>query len=137
MPSWCSDTSAFEAHPIVAAAARYAFNLNHGFVGTEHLLLGALECGGADNQHIRSRGLDPARAFEAVREFVGEGDRQTRIGTLPLTPDAKKILVKTTSLADPEMGWRQLLLAIHEAEPCVGSSILRSFKVDAKELEAF
>lgn len=79
-------------------AASHAIELGHGFVGTEHLLLGICsepESIGAKVLSARSVGLDRVR--DAVVERIGRG---SAAGTEPvMTPQAKRALEATLAQA--------------------------------------
>jgi hypothetical protein len=74
---------------VVERAAAEARGLHHGYIGTEHLLLGIL----ADAQLSASLGLYLTRdaARERVRYLIGEGERYSG-GHLPFSLRAREVL---------------------------------------------
>ena len=80
------------ARRVVVFAQEEARDLNHDYIGTEHLLLGLMR----DTDSVAARALrgldigqDPAR--EQVIEIIGRGQRSPS-GHIPFTPRAKKVL---------------------------------------------
>ena len=82
------------ARRVIVLAQQESRLLGHGYIGTEHLLLGLLaDGGGTAAQALESLGVTHDAAREQVREMVGEGQRpQTQPGHIPFTPPAKKVL---------------------------------------------
>ena len=69
-----------------------ASELGHGYVGTEHLLLGLARDGkGVAAQVLRGVGLDAARLKEHIAQLVGVGDSGSRPSQW-LTPRCKRVI---------------------------------------------
>src|SRR5262247_1129945 len=80
------------ARRVVVFAQEEARDLNHDYIGTEHLLLGLMR--DTDSVAARAlRGLDIGQdaAREQVIEIIGRGQRSPS-GHIPFTPRAKKVL---------------------------------------------
>src|SRR5215475_282965 len=80
------------ARRVVVFAQEEARDLNHDYIGTEHLLLGLMR----DTDRVAARalrGLDIGQdaAREQVIEIIGRGQRSPS-GHIPFTPRAKKVL---------------------------------------------
>jgi ATP-dependent Clp protease ATP-binding subunit ClpC len=109
------------ARHVVVLAQEEARELRHGYIGTEHLLLGLLREDGRAATTLGSHGvaLDPTR--EWIRERIGVGDEEPPAGQLPLTPRLKKILEmsleEAESLGHHAIGTQHLLIALlHEGQ---------------------
>jgi len=80
------------ARRVLVLAQEEARELNHAFIGTEHILLGLIREGeGVAYQALSALGV----SFEAVREKVEEAIGTTgapTTGSPPFTPRAKKVL---------------------------------------------
>jgi ATP-dependent Clp protease ATP-binding subunit ClpA len=63
-----------EARDAVVAAQREAGALRHGWIGTEHLLLGVLSSGGGGAQLLGAFGVDAVAVRDDVVRMVGRGD---------------------------------------------------------------
>lgn len=80
------------ARKSVVWAQEEARELQHNYIGTEHLLLGLVREGeGVAVQALTSLGLDLAGIREAVTARVGLGKAKP-VGHIPFTPRAKKVL---------------------------------------------
>lgn len=77
-----------DAKHIYEAATREARELNHEYVGTEHLLLGWLN---TQEPLAAQLGLDLARVRAEVEHLVHSGPDMITMGRLPLTPRAKRV----------------------------------------------
>ncbi len=80
------------ARAVVVLAQQEARNLQHDYIGTEHLLLGLLrEERGLAAQALQSCGVSLELVRTRVREIIGEGSKAPQ-GHIPFTPRTKKVL---------------------------------------------
>jgi ATP-dependent Clp protease ATP-binding subunit ClpA len=80
-----------EARAAVVAAQGEAAELRHGWIGTEHLLLGVLAAGGGGARLLAAFGVDHAGVREDVLRTIGMGDDDldpTALATLGIDLDA-------------------------------------------------
>ncbi len=63
-----------DAREAVTAAQHEAVALRHGWIGTEHVLLGVLATGGGGARLLAGFGLDAAGVREDVVRIVGRGE---------------------------------------------------------------
>ena len=74
-------------------AEEEARRLQHGYIGTEHLLLGLLRVeDDVTVQLLTGLGVELGKVRSAVEAIIGRGD-QPAAGTMHATPRAKKVLV--------------------------------------------
>jgi ATP-dependent Clp protease ATP-binding subunit ClpC len=109
------------ARQVVVLAQEEARKLRHGYIGTEHLLLGLIRENGRATTTLRAHGVELASARDWVVENVGEGDEEPPAGQLPLTPRMKKIfelaLEDAQALGHNAIGTQHLLIALlHEGQ---------------------
>ena len=109
------------ARQVVVLAQEEARALRHGYIGTEHLLLGLIRENGRAATTLKAHGvvLEPVR--EWVVRVVGEGDQDPAAGLLPLTPRVKRILEMSPEeaerLGQGAIGTQHLLIALlHEGQ---------------------
>src|SRR5262249_60813160 len=82
-----------QARRVVVLAQDEARLLGHGYIGTEHILLGLLAEGdGLAAQALNSLDIRLDAAREQVAEIIGEGSSQPPSGHIPFTPRTKKVL---------------------------------------------
>ena len=80
-----------EARQAVALAQEEAGQLRHGWIGTEHLLLGVLRAGGDGAQLLRGYGLELEPVREEVVRYIGRGEEdidRDALATLGIDLDA-------------------------------------------------
>jgi ATP-dependent Clp protease ATP-binding subunit ClpC len=81
------------ARRVVVLAEEEARMLNHGYVGTEHILVALIrEGGGLAAQALQSLGITEEAARQQVEEIVGRGQADPQRGHPAFTPRAKEIL---------------------------------------------
>src|SRR3712207_2371864 len=80
------------ARQAVVLAQEECRKLNHGWIGTEHLLLGLMAVpDSAAGKALRRLGLDRETVRSDVEQAVGRGERPPS-GHAPFTPRSKKVL---------------------------------------------
>src|SRR6201987_5214016 len=88
------------ARRVVVLAQEEARMLHHGYVGTEHLLLGLIHEGeGVAAKALESLGITLDAVRQQVKEIIGRG-QQAPSGHIPFTPRAKKVLELSLREAD-------------------------------------
>jgi ATP-dependent Clp protease ATP-binding subunit ClpC len=119
-------------------AQRAARRLNQDFVGTEHLLLGVLECeAGEAVWTLRANEVPVAELRRRLLQGLPAGDQAPVVtGNLPLSPRATRIInaaqVLAQRLREPQVSTRLALLAFLE-EP--GSSVRQAFLDSGADLD--
>jgi ATP-dependent Clp protease ATP-binding subunit ClpC len=108
------------ARRVVVLAQDEAHRLQHGYIGTEHLLLGLIrEEEGIAARVLTSHGVALQSAREEVARIVGRGDEPVTAQQMPFTPRSKKTLElslrEALSLNHNHIGTEHVLIAlIHE-----------------------
>ncbi|HEY7088116.1 MAG TPA: Clp protease N-terminal domain-containing protein [Tepidisphaeraceae bacterium] len=130
-----------QAQRAIQLAHEEARSLNHGYVGTEHLLLGLLrEETGIAGEVLKRFGVDSARVRAEVEKQVLRGpEGSCTSGEVPLTPRAKHAIDYAIDdvrfMKQPMVDTDHLLVGlIHEPEGVAGR-VLRSFGLELKELQ--
>jgi ATP-dependent Clp protease ATP-binding subunit ClpC len=126
------------ARRVVEIAQEEARQLDHPYVGTEHLLLGLIAVEGAAHSALVSAGatLDATRAkiAEAVAQR-GSG----QLGSLQLSPRAQRAVDRASRLSlqrrDAQVDPEHLLVGVLDVEGRAGQA-LRSLGVDVVALRA-
>jgi ATP-dependent Clp protease ATP-binding subunit ClpC len=124
------------ARQVIAAAQEEARELNHNYVGTEHLVLGLVHSGG---ETLESLGVQPAEARRRVTETVGSGLEKPD-GEIPLTPRTKKVLElsrrEARELGHDHVAPEHLVLGLVREAEGVGGRILAELGVDLEHARA-
>ena len=126
------------ARQVVVLAHDEARALKHGYIGTEHILLGLLrEKDGLAARVLESLGVTVDDMRAQIERIVGRG-HEARLGQIPFTPRAKKVLElalrEATSLGHNYIGTEHILLGLAREGEGVANRILDESGVDAKRI---
>jgi hypothetical protein len=118
----------------VVLAQEEARKLDHGYIGTEHLLLGLIREGeGVAARALESLGISLEIACEQVVARVGRGQRPPS-GHIPFTERAKRVLElslrESGQLGHRYIGTEHLLLAIVREGDGVAAQVLAGLGAD-------
>ena len=116
------------AREVVISAQQEARALHHGFIGTEHILLGLLrDPHGVAGRALHVLGVSAEAAREQVLDIIGEGQRE-QAGHIPLTPRSKKVLElaveEAVHLGHLHVGTEHILLGLVREGDGVGWHVL-------------
>ncbi len=105
-----------KAKRAIMIAQEEAINLNHEYIGTEHILIGLIkEEEGVASQVLRQLGVNIDKVVEEVERLVGKGEYQ-QVGEIAFTPRAKKILElasqEASQLKNNYIGTEHILLGL-------------------------
>ena len=117
------------------AAFQTARRLSHSYIGSEHVVLGLLGCGGQAQEALTREGLTAERAERALRERVGAADSCPRGPTL--SGEAAAVIERAALLAaaaGEPVGGEHLLLAVLQQPDCGGAALLRACGCDFEAL---
>ncbi|MBQ6539459.1 MAG: ATP-dependent Clp protease ATP-binding subunit ClpC, partial [Oscillospiraceae bacterium] len=126
--------------------AKYALNLahdaaakmGHGYVGSEHILLGLIrENDGVAARTLKKAGLDEEMIAALVEKFVGRGEESSTTA-LGLTPRGKRIIELAVNdaarLGHRFVGTEHLLMGILRESDCVAAKVIASTGADLNRL---
>jgi ATP-dependent Clp protease ATP-binding subunit ClpA len=123
-----------QARRVVVLAQDESRELNHNYIGTEHLVLGLLrEQEGAGARALKSADITLGAARREVETRTGRGHQQ-QAGHIPFTPRAKKSLElalrESLALGQDYIGTGHLLLGLIRKGDGVGVEVLVSLGAD-------
>src|SRR5438093_5632704 len=119
-------------------AEEEALRLNHGYVGTEHLLIGVIrEYDSVGAAVLRNVGVDLNRARSAAELIVGRGDRPAT-SALGISPGAKRALETSVdearAMGHDYIGTEHLLLALARKRKDIATGMLASMGVTQQRI---
>jgi Clp amino terminal domain, pathogenicity island component len=122
------------ARRAVDLAQDEAKRLNHGYIGTEHILLGLIREGdGVAAQALESLGISLQAVRAQVEEIIGQG-QQAPSGHIPFTPRAKKVLElslrESLQLGHDYIGTEHILLGLIREGDGVAAEVLVKLGAD-------
>src|SRR5579872_752569 len=117
-----------QARRVVDLAQEEAKRLNHGYIGTEHILLGLIHEGeGVAAKALELLGISLDAVREQVEEIIGQG-QQAPSGHIPFTPRAKKVLElslrESQKLGHNYIGTEHILLGLIREGDGVAAQVL-------------
>ena len=127
------------AQQVLQLARKEADRFNHGYVGTEHVLLGLIALGhGVAVNALQSVGIDLASVRVEVEKAVGTGPETKTIGSIPFTPRAKKVLAlsasEARSLGHSYVGTEHILLGLLREGEGIAARVLEKLGVGLDEV---
>ncbi len=119
-------------------AKKEADRFNHGYVGTEHVLLGLIALGqGVAVNVLQKMGVNLDAVRMEVEKAVGVGPETKTVGNLPFTPRVKKVLAlagsEARSLNHSYIGTEHILLGLLREGEGVASRVMRNLDVDLEK----
>lgn len=123
-----------KAKKAIMIAQEEAVNLNHDYIGTEHILIGLLkEEEGVASQVLKQLGVHVDKVEEEVERLVGKGEYQ-QVGEITFTPRAKKVLElasqEASQLKNSYIGTEHILLGLIKEGSGVAVRILTDLGIN-------
>ncbi len=112
-----------------------ACELGHGYIGSEHLLLGLIKEGtGVAAKELEKAGVTESAVKTEIERIIGKGISTDVSVQLPLTPRSKRILemsaFESRRLGHGYVGTEHILMAVIHDGDGVGARILRTLKIN-------
>ena len=122
------------AQVVLVEAQQESQNFKHGYIGTEHVLLGILKENGYAGQLLAGKGINMEKVRKMTEDYLGFGDDEVSNGEMLLTPRAKRLFDDSLDIArkyghsfiNPE----HILMALIDEGEGVAYTILTSGKID-------
>ncbi|MGA0368533.1 MAG: ATP-dependent Clp protease ATP-binding subunit [Kiritimatiellia bacterium] len=126
------------AQQVLQLARKEADRFNHGYVGTEHLLLGLIALGqGVAVNVLQRMGIDLETVRMEVEKAVGVGPETKTMGNVPFTPRVKKVLAlagsEARALNHSYVGTEHILLGLLREGEGVAARVLKNLNVDLEK----
>ncbi len=126
------------ARKVLSLAEKEAINLNHNYVGTEHILLGLVKEGqGIAARALSDSGIAEDKVNEQIKKLIGEGKQEVN-GPVSLTPRSKKVLNlsmdEARRLGHNYIGTEHILLGLIREGEGVAVRILSELGIDLKSI---
>ncbi len=126
------------ARRVLTLAQEEALRLRHGYIGTEHLLLGLVrENGGVASRALSNLGVEIDRVRQAVEAIVSPGTQAVE-GEPELTPRTKKViefaLDEARHLSHHFIGTEHLLLGLVREGEGVGADVLEDLGLQLEQV---
>lgn len=126
------------AQKVIFYAQEEAQKLQHGYVGTEHILLGILKEEGIARKILNDAGITAEDVRELIEEYEGKGDIDLYRNEIPLTPRTKRLLelslLEARNLNHNYISPEHILLALIRESEGVAFTILSNLNADFDKL---
>jgi ClpA/ClpB-like protein len=127
------------ARRVVALAQEEARALRHGYIGTEHLLLGVLAEESLPARALQALGVEKDPVRDVVLRIVGRGPDDVR-GKIPFTPRATWVIERSgneaLTLGHNYIGSEHLLLGLLRQEDGVAARVLVEMAIGSEAVRA-
>ncbi|WP_315118841.1 ATP-dependent Clp protease ATP-binding subunit [uncultured Clostridium sp.] len=123
---------------VLIYAQQEAQELKHGYVGTEHILLGILKEEGLAKNLLNDVGITLKDVKNLIEEYEGKGEIDVYKNEIPLTPRTKRLLelslLEARNLSHNFISPEHILLALIKESEGVAYTILNNLGVDFTKL---
>lgn len=128
-----------QAQEALGLAVGVAESLNHGYVGTEHLLIGLLQEGtGVAAKVLEDNGVEEERVTQLVSQLISPNPTIQTTGQTAYTPRARQVIENSYREAvrfkAPQIGTEHILIAILRERDCVASRLLNTIGASIQKL---
>ncbi len=128
-----------QAQEALGLAVGAAESLNHGYVGTEHILIGLLQQGsGVAARVLEENGVDEDKVMELVSQLISPNPAVQTADRTSYTPRARRVIENSYREAvrfkAAQIGTEHLLISILREGDCVASRLLNTMGVSIQKL---
>lgn len=128
-----------QAKEALTQAVGAAESLNHGYVGTEHLLIGLLKEGtGVAAKVLEGNGVEEERVTQLVSQLIAPNPTVQTADQTAYTPRARRVIDSSYREAvrfkASQIGTEHLLISILRENDCVASRLLNTMGVNVQKL---
>jgi len=126
---------------LMRLANQEAINLNHEYIGTEHILLGLVKEGSGNAATIlRTCIVDLLAITNEIHKLIQRGPEMAQVGKLPQTPRAKKVIEysmeESRNLNHNYVGTEHILLGLLREQEGVAAQVLMNLGVKIELVRA-
>jgi ATP-dependent Clp protease ATP-binding subunit ClpC len=127
------------ARRVLALAQEEAERMHHGYIGTEHLLLGLMrEEGGVAGRVLRDLGVEQRRVQEMIERLAGTAGKTTGLTKIDLAPGTKRVLElavdEARRMGHHYIGTEHLLLGLVRQNEGVAIDVLKKLGISAEQI---
>ena len=128
-----------QAKEALSLAVGMAESLPHGYVGTEHLLIGLLQEGtGVAARVLEENGVEESKVVELVSQLISPNTSVQMAENAAYTPRARRVIENSYREAvrfkAAQIGTEHILIAILREGDCVASRLLNTMGISVQKL---
>ena len=125
---------------VLVEAQKESQYFKHGYIGTEHVLIGLLREGGYAKQSLYIQGVTIDKVRKSIEDYLGFGDIDISIGEMVINPKTKRIfddsLVKAKIYNHSYLNPEHILLSLIEDKEGEAYFILNGLKINFQVLKS-
>lgn len=122
------------AQMVILEAENESEKFKHGYIGTEHILLGILKEEGYSAKLLGKYGINAEIISQMIERYLGYGDIKTNKDEILMTPRSKRLIdesfIEAKKLNHKYVSPEHILLALLYQEEGMAYTILRSLKLN-------
>ena len=128
------------AEKALEIANELAIELNHNYIGTEHLLYGLIAEGtGVASQVLEMQNLTPEKVLEEIEMLIGRGNEDTNVEeTIGFTPRTKRVIEnafrEARKLGTEYIGTEHLLIGIMREGDSIAVRVMMNLNINPQRL---
>lgn len=126
------------ARMAINLAAEAAKQLAHGYIGTEHLLIGLIHTNGVAGSVLKENNVEEERILELINQLISTGTVAEYEEEGRLTPRAQGILQQSEREAKKTgsqfIGTEHILLALLKMQDCIAVRLLNTLGVNLQKI---
>lgn len=127
------------AQRVILKAQKVSQEFKHGYIGTEHILLGIIAEEGISRDLLQEYGVNEEGVKSLLNQYVGVGDFESLKEDIPLTPRTKRLLdlslLEARNLGQNYISPEHMLLAMINEKEGVAFTILNTLNVNFEKVK--
>ena len=128
-----------KAQKALDIAGKLSKNLQHNYIGTEHILLGLIQEGtGVAAQILVDNGVEESQLLQLIEDLIAPSSDVAVAERDGYTPKTRMILDMAASEADrfrsEHIGTEHLLMAIIKSVDCAASRLMNTMNVNMQKM---
>ncbi|GIM30036.1 ATP-dependent Clp protease ATP-binding subunit ClpC [Clostridium polyendosporum] len=128
------------AQNVLMNAREQSKKYKHGYIGTEHILLGILMDEGKSRELLNGYGVTTEGVSKLIEQYVGTGEVEYFSEEIPLTPRTKRLLdnslIEARNLGHNYISPEHILLALMKDNEGVAYTVLNNLNVNFDKLRS-
>ena len=127
------------AQMVILEAENESEKFKHGYIGTEHILLGLLKEDGYSAKLLGKYGINTESIRKMIERYLGYGDMKSNKDEILMTPRTKRLIdesfIESKKLKHKYVSPEHILLSLLNQEEGMAYTILRALKIDFTNLK--
>ena len=126
------------AREAIHLATETAYELEHNYIGTEHLLIGLTKANGVAGRILDEHEVDEEKLLEMVRQLIAPDTSVKMMERNNFTPRVRRILDasarESQRLKSEQIGTEHILMALIKESDCIAVRLLNTLGVNLQKL---